>query len=75
MWVAGDEQHDQTDDTDEVEADHNDATGLEFVGEVAGGEAEEAGDHVRGDGHELGFFVAVAEIADDGGEEEAEGVD
>lgn len=73
--VALGNEHDQSDDADQVPEDHEDAAGGETVGQVAGGEAADAGDDVGRDSHELGLVVGVAEVADDGGEEEGEGVD
>ncbi len=68
-------QHGEADDSDYVEADHHDAAALDSVGHVSSGEGEETGYYVWRDCHQLSSVVLVAQVLDDGWEEEGEGVD
>lgn len=51
MGVLRSEQHDQTDNGDETEADHENASGLESVSCPSTCEGAETGNDVWGDGH------------------------
>ena len=63
--VLGRDQHDQADDCRDAESDHENASGLELIGGEATSDAQEAGDNVWRDGHQLGLFVAVAQCLND----------
>ena len=65
------EQHDEADDGADIVADHEQATGAEFVCCEAAADAENGRDDVGGHGHQLSEFrVSVTEILDDGWEED-----
>ena len=72
--IVGGDEHDQTRDGDQIEADHDNATRLKPVGHITCRYGKEASDNVRGDCHELGGVILVAKVFDDCWEEKREGI-
>jgi hypothetical protein len=73
--LATADEHGKSNDREELEPHHKDASLFCPVGGVARADGEKTGDDVRGNRHQLGSFVAVAHVLDDGGEEERDGVE
>lgn len=72
---AATDEHGKSSDRDQLEPHHEEASLFGLVGGVARADGEETGDDVRGNRHQLGTFVGVAHVLDDGGEEERDGVE
>ena len=64
-----------SDDGGDQDEEHNDATEFEPIGYEGDGDCHDGCNGVRDDGPQLGFIGSVAELDDDSGEEETEGVE
>jgi len=68
------QEHRETDDAEHGDADVAEATLAGLVGDVTDGHGQDGGGCVRRHGEELGPRGRVAQVFDDGGQEEREGV-
>ena len=72
--IMGGDEHDQTGNGDQVEADHDNAARPKLVRHVTCRYGEEARNNVWGNCHELGGVILVAKVFDDCWEEKREGI-
>lgn len=73
--IARRSQQREAQDSDELEAQQEDAAAAEAVREPAGADGEGAGADVRRDAHQLGLVGRVPHVLDDRGREQRERVD
>jgi len=72
--ALGAQEHGEADDAEEGDEDVAEAALAGPVGDVTDGDGQDGGGGVGGHGEELGARGGVAQVVDDGGQEEGEGV-
>ena len=73
--LATADEHGKPSDRQDLESDHEAASLLCLVGGIARADGKNACNDVRRNGHQLGTFVGVAHVPNNGGEEERDGVE
>lgn len=73
--LGGGDQHDPSNESGDVEADHEETSGLGPISKVPRGDRGDAAKDVWGNAHELGGLIGVAHGAHDGRQEEGDGVE
>ena len=73
--LATADEHSKSSNCEQLETHHEYASLLGLVCSVAGANGEETSNDIWRDSHQLGTFIGVAHIADDGREEEGDGIE